>query len=80
MVLLEKFVTILATMWDLQWPQKLKNIYTKAYEMYREHLDHPDFFGGDTEFNDLRIDTKITLLYGELIFDEVQDLQSKNLS
>lgn len=52
----------------------------QAYEMYREHFEHPDYFGDDTEFSDLRIDTEITLLYGELIFDEVQDLQSKNMS
>lgn len=71
MFMLEKYVASLADKWDMKWPQKLKLIYIEAYEMYREHFDHPQIFASDVEFWELKQDAQVTLLYGELLYDAV---------
>ncbi|GLV33874.1 hypothetical protein CBL_11242 [Carabus blaptoides fortunei] len=76
--LLEKYVTTLAALWEHVWPETLRTIYVEAYEMYREHFDHPHVFSESVEFAELKTDTLITLLYSELIFDTVQTCLNKN--
>lgn len=71
MFLLEKYVFSLATIWEKKWPVKLRNVYIEAYEMFREHFDHPQVFGTNVMFSELETDAEATLLYAELLYDAI---------
>ncbi|KAK4873288.1 hypothetical protein RN001_015317 [Aquatica leii] len=66
--LIEEFVQNLSSLWHLKWPVELIPIYVRAYNMYREHFDHPQLYGNVSTFEELRKDALSTLLYGEMIF------------
>ncbi|KAF5297375.1 hypothetical protein FQR65_LT01305 [Abscondita terminalis] len=65
--LIEAFVHSLAKFWGRKWPIELKSIYVRAYNMYREHFDHPQLYGTSSTFEELKNDALSTVLYGELV-------------
>lgn len=66
-VLIREFVISLSKLWHVKWPKELVQMYIEAYNMYREHFDHPQVFCGDSTFIEMRDDALATLLYGELV-------------
>ncbi|EFA00717.1 hypothetical protein TcasGA2_TC003597 [Tribolium castaneum] len=67
LVLIKDFVISLSKLWHVKWPKELVQMYIEAYNMFREHFDHPQAFSGESTFIELRDDALATLLYGELI-------------
>lgn len=65
--LIEEFVYQMASRWRLLWPKELISIYIEAYNMFREHCDHPPLYRPSTSLDLLKKDALATVLFGELI-------------
>lgn len=65
--LIEEYVYKLCNMWKYKWPEALPEIYIQAYQMFREHFDHPHIFCDDLDFDNIKRDAFVTLLYGEFV-------------
>ncbi|XP_031357687.1 calcineurin-binding protein cabin-1-like isoform X2 [Photinus pyralis] len=77
--LIEQFVKALAIRWSYKWPFELVSIYLEAYQMFREHFDHPQLYGGLSTIRELKEDALVSLLYNELIFYNKQSDPSEGV-
>ncbi|KAF3422681.1 hypothetical protein E2986_06783 [Frieseomelitta varia] len=65
-----KYTEFLCTKWNQEWSKGILEIYLQAYTFMREHIPHPSPFEEDTSDDILKLDTEMTLLFGELHTDK----------
>ncbi|KOX69063.1 Calcineurin-binding protein cabin-1 [Melipona quadrifasciata] len=65
-----KYTEFLSTKWNQEWSKGILEIYLQAYTFMREHIPHPSPFEEDTSDDILKLDTEMTLLFGELHTDK----------
>ncbi|XP_022907944.2 calcineurin-binding protein cabin-1-like isoform X2 [Onthophagus taurus] len=76
--LIEAYVYAVSRLWHLKWPSGLISLYLDAYNMFREHIEHPKLYDSDITFEEFQNDALATLTYGELII--YNDVQNTNYS
>ncbi|XP_066593480.1 calcineurin-binding protein cabin-1-like [Prorops nasuta] len=69
MIIIAKFTEILSTKWNQKWPKEMVAIYLQAYLFTREHIPRPSPFEEHEDDLILKLDTEMTLLFGELHTD-----------
>ncbi|XP_029179074.1 calcineurin-binding protein cabin-1-like [Nylanderia fulva] len=72
MIIIAKFTEFLCTKWNQMWPKGMSDIYLQAYIFMRQHIPHLSPFD-DVDDKILKLDTEMTLLFGELHTDRWLD-------
>ncbi|XP_033185643.2 calcineurin-binding protein cabin-1 [Bombus vancouverensis nearcticus] len=70
MIIIAKYTEFLSTKWNQEWSKGILEIYLQAYTFMREHIPHPSPFEEDIDDDILKLDTEMTLLFGELHTDK----------
>ncbi|XP_072762605.1 calcineurin-binding protein cabin-1 isoform X2 [Anoplolepis gracilipes] len=73
MIIIAKFTEFLCTKWNQMWPKGMSDIYLQAYVFMRQHIPHLSPFDEDVNDKILKLDTEMTLLFGELHTDKWLD-------
>nr|XP_034185241.1 calcineurin-binding protein cabin-1-like isoform X1 [Osmia lignaria]XP_034185242.1 calcineurin-binding protein cabin-1-like isoform X1 [Osmia lignaria]XP_034185243.1 calcineurin-binding protein cabin-1-like isoform X1 [Osmia lignaria] len=69
MIIIARYTEFLCTKWNQEWPKGMSDVYLQAYTFMREHIPHPSSFEEDIDDDVLKLDTEMTLLFGELHTD-----------
>nr|XP_012218304.1 PREDICTED: calcineurin-binding protein cabin-1-like isoform X4 [Linepithema humile] len=80
MIILAKFAEFLCTKWNQEWPKGMSDVYVQAYIFMRQHIPHLSPLDEDVSDKTLKLDTEMTLLFGELHTDKWLDNKSDTLS
>ncbi|KAL6431043.1 hypothetical protein ACFW04_007057 [Cataglyphis niger] len=73
MIIIAKFTEFLCTKWNQMWPKGMSDVYLQAYVFMRQHIPHLSPFDEDVNDKILKLDTEMTLLFGELHTDRWLD-------
>ncbi|XP_003701167.1 calcineurin-binding protein cabin-1 [Megachile rotundata] len=69
MIIIARYTEFLCIKWNQEWPKGMSEIYLQAYTFMREHIPHPSSFEEDIDDDIFKLDTEMTLLFGELHTD-----------